>query len=241
MTCLWCYLCLTARKKLGTVPWVGCSGNLEWRDALENSRCEVLSSFHCRGSASSLYVKCLRVREFGCAEVSQVLSSSSSLPPPPALVCDCDWLVTVLNNFNWLASAVGGSQTPACCGSPRKSILIFDHVGSKDSPLPSERGLQKCYLHLFNSALCLLPCLVPHSCSLLKIWRRRPPSLHNLSTLFFGFELDSLSSLPLALFLGLCCLMGVEHHHYNCDVTHILTHVHVYTDIRHLQTQTHTV
>lgn len=46
-------LCVLDREKQrGAVTCVGCSGNVEWRDALENSRCEVFYSFHCRGDVS---------------------------------------------------------------------------------------------------------------------------------------------------------------------------------------------
>lgn len=165
-------------------------------------------------------------QEVGCALKSpRFLSPSSSSPPPPPPAPVCDWLVTVLNNFNWLASAVGGSQTSEPLWNTQKSVLISDLVGSKDSLLRSERVLEKHYLHLFNSAHCSVSCLVPAFFSS-KIWKWSSPSFHNLSTPFFGFELDSLSSLPLALFPGLPCLMGFVLHQFNWCVTHIQTHVH---------------
>lgn len=109
---------LDREKQLGRVTWVGGSGNVEWRDAPENSRCEELYSFHWSTSARVcsrgvwfrfiyFLVVLLFVSSGEFVNALEVLSSSSSPPPPPALVCDR--LVTVLNKFNWLPSEVGGS------------------------------------------------------------------------------------------------------------------------------------
>lgn len=57
-------------------------------------------------------------------EVSDRFLSSTSPPPPPPVPV-WDWLVTLLNNSNWLASAVGGSQTANHCGSPRRALPFF--------------------------------------------------------------------------------------------------------------------
>lgn len=49
--------------------------------------CEVVGVtliLHCEQNIFVSFYGCLHVREFGCAEVSEVLSSSPSLPPPPA-------------------------------------------------------------------------------------------------------------------------------------------------------------
>lgn len=98
---------------------MGCSGNVEWRDALENSRCEVLYSFLCRGGAArcDAHFHCEQdvcFGEFRCSGVSEVLSSSSP-----------DGSVTLLNNFNWLASLVGGSQMSICGGILEKAFSFL--------------------------------------------------------------------------------------------------------------------
>lgn len=122
------------------------------------------------------------------------LSSSSPPPPPPAPVWD--WLVTLLNNSNWLASAVGGSQTANHCGSPRRALpfffFFFHHVGSEGSycllkevfksatySLKKTKQSKKEYMLLCRSNSCLLFSLS------VKNGKEALNSFHNPSTPFF--------------------------------------------------------
>lgn len=96
------------------------------------------------------FVKCLCVgfgegaRRKNCVFFSFFLCPllpSSPPPPPPAPVWD--WLVTLLNNSNWLASAVGDSQTANHSGSPQRALPFFSSCGQRRLSIASEKKSSK--------------------------------------------------------------------------------------------------
>lgn len=178
-------------------------------------------------------------------EVSDCFLSSTSPPPPPPVPV-WDWLVTLLNNSNWLASAVGGSQTANHCGSPRRALpfffsffsscgqrglsIAFWKKSSKVQPTFKKTKQKRIYVIVqCRSNSCLLFSLS------VKTGKEALNSFHNPSTpffFFFGFQQHSLSSLPLALFPGHCCLMGFVLIHYTMSAllmhSGMWMHTHIY-------------
>lgn len=134
------------------------------------------------------------------AEISGVWSPCSFSPPPPVIDWSQFWIPLIGLPLLWV---VFKWQT----------TVEVHRVGSKDSLLPSQRSLQNCSLLFFSTDGCVI-CLVFSFSVISGKWA--PPCFHNLTTPSFGFKLDLLSSLPLAFFPGLRCLIGFVYYHYNC-------------------------